>query len=357
VAWIRNYHRVRLERAVAGLAAPIALLLVACSATAPASTAATAPPAVSATAVTPSAALTRVMVAYAAPVPNVLPEWIAKESGIFERNGLDVQFTTIQTANLPAALLSGDVQITSGGSPEAVLASTTGADLVFLGVSINIFPWKFYARPDIKTIQDLKGKKIGITSPGAPYDVGLRMVLPKQGLVPDTDVSFVPAGSIPNVTAALLTGAIDGAALVVGPDSDTAVHQGMHELFDFADLNIAYPTSGWIARREWVAQNHATVQKYADSMVEAIAREKTDKAYTLGVMRRNLGIDDDTALSEIYDYFTVRAVPSQPLPRPEIFAAMLDNLGQNNDRVRALDINTLLEPSFVQSAIDRGLDR
>jgi NitT/TauT family transport system substrate-binding protein len=297
------------------------------------------------------------MVAYAAPIPNVLPEWIAKESGIFERNGLDVQFTIIQTANLPAALLSGDVQITSGGSPEAILASTSGADLVFLGVSINIFPWKFYARPEIKTIADLKGKKIGITSPGAPYDVGLRMVLPKKGLVPDTDVSFVPAGSIPNVTAALVTGAIDGAALVVGPDSDKAVRQGMHELFDFAELNIPYPNSSWIARRDWVAQNNTTVQKYVDSMVEAIRREKTDKPYTVGIMRRNLGIDDDTALSEIYDYFTQRAVPSQPLPRPEIFAPMLESLGQNNDRVRALDIKTLLEPSFVQSAIDRGLDR
>ena len=299
------------------------------------------------TAAAPGQALTKVVAAYAAPVPNVLPEWIAKDAGIFEKNGLDVEFQTIQTANLGAALLSGQVHITSGGSPEAINASTTGADLIFLTVNVNIFPWKFYARPEIKQIQDLKGKKIGITTAGAPYDVGLRMVLPEKGLIPDTDVTLVPAGSIPNVTA----------ALVVGPDSEKAIQQGMHELFDFADLNVAYPTSAVIARRSWVAQNRAKVQKYVDSIVEAIAREKKDKPYTMSVMRKNLGITDEQALSKIYDYFTQRAVPSQPFPRPEIFTAMLASLGQTSERVRGVDIKTLLDPSFVQSAIDRGVDK
>jgi NitT/TauT family transport system substrate-binding protein len=309
------------------------------------------------TSAAPGQALTKVVAAYAAPVPNVLPEWIAKDAGIFEKNGLDVEFQTIQTANLGAALLSGQVHITSGGSPEAINASTTGADLIFLTVNVNIFPWKFYARPEIKQIQDLKGKKIGITTAGAPYDVGLRMVLPEKGLIPDTDVTLVPAGSIPNVTAALVSGGIDGAALVVGPDSEKAIQQGMHELFDFADLNVAYPTSAVIARRSWVAQNRATVQKYVDSIVEAIAREKKDKPYTMSVMRKNLGITDEQALSKIYDYFTQRAVPSQPFPRPEIFTAMLASLGQTSERVRGVDIKTLLDPSFVQSAIDRGVDK
>jgi NitT/TauT family transport system substrate-binding protein len=295
--------------------------------------------------------------AYAAPIPNILPEWIAKDAGIFEKNGLDVEFQTIQTANLAAALLSGQVQITAGGSSEAVAASATGADLVFLGVEVNIFPWKFYARPEIKQLTDLKGKKIGITTAGAPYDVGLRMVLPKKGLVPDSDVTLVPAGSIPNVTAALVSGGIDGAALVVGPDSDKAVQQGMHELFDFADLNIAYPTSAIVVRRAWLAQNRATAQKYIDSIVEAIAREKKDKPYTLSIMRTNLGITDDQVLGEIYDYFTKRAVPSQPAPRPEIFTDMVASLGQTSERIRAVDINTMLDPSLVQSAIDRGLDK
>jgi ABC-type nitrate/sulfonate/bicarbonate transport system substrate-binding protein len=301
--------------------------------------------------------LTHVVVAFAAPIPNELPEWIAQDAGIFTKNGLEVEFQTIQTANLTAALLSGQVQITSGGSSEAVVSSVTGADPLFLGVEVNIFPWKFYARSEIKQIADLKGKKIGITTAGAPYDVGLRMVLPKKGITPDVDVTFIPAGSIPNVTAALISGAIDGAALVVGPDSDKALQQGMHELFDFADLNVAYPTSALVARRSWVAQNRATTQKYVDSIVGAIAREKKDKPYTISIMRKYLGLTDDQTLSEIYDYFTQRAVPSQPFPKPDIFTDMVASLGNGNERVRGLDVNTLLDQSFVQSAVDRGLDK
>ncbi|GAC1319645.1 MAG: hypothetical protein NVSMB2_15110 [Chloroflexota bacterium] len=340
MAWIGRSYR------AAALGLWLALVPVACTPSAPAA-APTATP----------VALTRVVVAYAAPIPNVLPEWIAKDAGIYEKNGLAVEFQTVQTANLPAALLTGEVQITSGGAPESVIAATSGADLVFLAVNVNIFPWKFYARPEITQLEDLKGKKIGITTPGAPYDVGLRMVLPEKGLVVDKDVTLVPAGSIPNVTAALISGGIDGAALVVGPDSDRAIQQGMHELFDFADLNVPYPTSAIVARRSWVDQNRGTVQKYVDSLVQAIAREKRDKPYTIGLMRANLGVTDDKALSEIYEYFTQRAVPSQPLPRAETFGPMMDSLGQSTDRVRTLDINTLLDPSFVQSAIDRGLDK
>ena len=68
------------------------------------------------------------------------------------------------------------MQITSGGAAEAVVSSVAGADPLFLWVEVNIFPWKFYARPEIKTIGDLKGKKIGITTAGAPRKMqfGLR---------------------------------------------------------------------------------------------------------------------------------------------------------------------------------------
>jgi ABC-type nitrate/sulfonate/bicarbonate transport system substrate-binding protein len=219
----------------------------------------------------PTPALTHIIVSSTV-VANNLPEWLAKDSGIFAKHGLDAEFQTLTDANSVAAILSGGIQFTPTGASQAVLASSSGADLVILAVKIPTFPWKFYARPEIKTIEDMRGKKVGITAAGAPYDVGLRMVLPRVGLQPDKDVTFVAAGSIPNVTAALISGALEGTALVVGPDSLKAESQGMRVLFDFADLKASYPLSGITVQRSYMNANPAIVQEYVDSIVEARAR-------------------------------------------------------------------------------------
>ncbi|GAC1319649.1 MAG: hypothetical protein NVSMB2_15120 [Chloroflexota bacterium] len=287
---------------------------------------------------------------------NNLPEWLAKESGIFAKHGLDVEFQTLTDANSVAALISGGVQFTPTGASQAVLASAGGADLVILAVKVPTFPWKFYARPDIQTIEDMCGKKVGITTAGAPFDVGLRMVLPRVGLQPDKDVTFVVAGSIPNVTAALFSGGLEGTALVVGPDSLKAESQGMRVLFDFADQKLSYPISGITVQRTYLNTNRTLVQQYVDAIVESIARVKHDKPATVEVIKKYLETSDQTEIDYIYDYFS-RILLSQPGPRPELFTDMVESLAQTDDKVRGFDITTLLDPSFVESAVSRGLDR
>ncbi|HEY0582105.1 MAG TPA: ABC transporter substrate-binding protein, partial [Chloroflexota bacterium] len=257
------------------------VLLAACSSASPTAPAAAVPAASpsAAAAAKPAAALTHIVVSSSV-TPNNLAEWLAKESGIFAKHGLDAEFQTLTDANSVAAIISGGVHFTPTGASQAVLASTGGADLVILGVKIPTFPWKFYARPEIKSIEDMRGKKVGITAAGAPFDVGLRMVLPRVGLQPDKDVTFVAAGSIPNVTAALISGGLEGTALVVGPDSLKAEREGMKVLFDFADQKLSYPISGITVQRSYLNANRAIVQQYVDSIVESIALMKRDKAVT-----------------------------------------------------------------------------
>jgi NitT/TauT family transport system substrate-binding protein len=303
----------------------------------------------------PTPALTHVIVSSTV-VANNLPEWLAKDSGIFEKHGLDAEFQTLTDANSVAAILSGAIQFTPTGASQAVLASSSGADLVILAVKIRTFPWKFYARPEIKTIEDMRGKKVGITAAGAPYDVGLRMVLPRVGLQPDKDVTFVSAGSIPNVTAALISGALEGTALVVGPDSLKAESQGMRVLFDFADLKASYPLSGITVQRSYMNANPAIVQEYVDSIVEAIALVKRDKPATVEAIKKYLEITDPTEIDYIYDYFS-RIFLSEPLPKPELFKDMVDSLAETNEKVRGFDISKLIDSSYVESSLSRGLNR
>jgi ABC-type nitrate/sulfonate/bicarbonate transport system substrate-binding protein len=204
----------------------------------------------------------------------------------------------------------------------------------------------------------LRGKKIGITTAGASYDTALRIVLPKFGLDPDTDVTLITTGSIPNVSSALLAGAIDAAPLVVTPASFKVVQQGgFHQVFDFATEAGAYPGDVMVMRRDYISQHRDVVQKYVDSIVQGVARFKSDRATAIQSAKKYLDEPDDALVTRTYEYFMQSVTPSQPFPKPEQFTDVLAALAARNENAKSIDLNKVLDPSFVQSAVDRGLDK
>jgi NitT/TauT family transport system substrate-binding protein len=306
----------------------------------------------------PSGPATRITVSSATGSPNDQPVWVAQETGIFQSNGLSIDLQYLAAAQGITALLGNQVQISHTGGAETVGALAGGADLVIVANVVPVLPYQFYAGPSIQTPADLKGKKIGITTAGASYDTALRIVLPKLGLDPDRDVTLIPTGSIPNVTAALFNGAIDGAPLVVSPAAFRTVQGGnFHEIFDFAPNAGPYAGDLVVVKRDYLNQNRDVVQRYIDALVQGIARFKVDRATSIQIDKKYLDETDDTLVARTYDYFIQSATPSQPFPRPEQFPEVVATLAKTNDAVKDLDVNKALDPSLVQSAIDRGLDR
>jgi NitT/TauT family transport system substrate-binding protein len=318
------------------------------------------PAAASASAATPppSTALTKMTVSAAPGSANDQPAWVAQETGIFQRNGLTVEVQSMPAAQGIAALLANQVQIAQTAGVETLGGLAGGADLVIVANFVPVIPYQFYAGPDIQTVADLKGKKIGITTAGGSYDAAIRIVLPKLGLDPDNDVTLIPTGSIPNVTAALFNHAIDGAPLVVSPASFRAVQGGnFHEVFDFAKNAGPYAAGLVVVKRDYLNQNRDLVQRYIDGLVQGIARFKADRATSLQVDKKYLDETDDELVARTYDYFVQNVTPSQPIPKPEQFTEVLASIAKTNDSVKNVDVTKALDPSLVQSAIDRGLDK
>ena len=345
-----------MRRPWVGFVASLALLVSACTPSAPAvsttaSTPTTPPPAAAASG-------DRVSVSSAPGSVNDQPAWVAQETGIFQRYGINLDVQYLAAAQGIAALLSNQVQIAHSGGAETLGGLAGGADLVIVANLVPVIPYQFYAGPSIQTAADLKGKKIGITSVGASYDTALRIVLPKLGLDPNTDVSLIPVGSIPNVTAALFNGAIDGAPLVVSPAAFRAVQGGnFHEVFDFAPNAGPYSGDLVVVKRDYLNQNRELVQRYVDALVQGIARFKVDRATSIQVDQKYLDETDETLLARTYDYFVQNVTPSQPLPKPEQFTEVVAALAKGNEAANRIDLNKALDPSLVQSSVDRGLDR
>src|SRR5919108_1278282 len=160
------------------------------------------------------AQMTRVNVGYSAASADQLPAWVAKETGIFARNGLDVQlifFTGGTTAIL--ALVSGDVPITQVSGPGVVNSAFAGSDAVFVAAGITSLNYVLMGKPGVKTTEQLKGGTIAISRFGSATDSIARFALRKLALTPGKDVTLVQVGSGPDRLNAVLTGRVTAAVI------------------------------------------------------------------------------------------------------------------------------------------------
>src|SRR5437868_3722737 len=160
----------------------------------------------------------KIGLAYSNLIFDSLPLWVAKESGIFARNGLDVDLQYIASSNAFVALLAGQVEATAGGGSEVVSGVANGADVVVITNLLPFYPYFMESPADISTAQNLKGRTIPITNAGATFDIASRVALRKEGLDPDRDVQWIKTGSVINVESALLSGQVPGGLAQV-PDT------------------------------------------------------------------------------------------------------------------------------------------
>jgi NitT/TauT family transport system substrate-binding protein len=332
---------------------PAAATTAAPAATSPAAAGATQAPAAAATQAAPAQTVS-VKVSYSNPIATNLPEWMAFEAGIFKQNGLDVELTNIASSTGIPAVLSGDVQFAAIGGSETLSAAVQGADLAIIGISAPVYPFVLMAQPSITSIDQLKGKKIGVSNVGSSSDIATRVMLRKVGLDPENDVTIVPVGSLQNRTAALINGAID-AGVAQPPEQLALEDKGLHILYDLAAEKLPAATDTIVVQRTWLNGHRDVAQHYIDSIVLAIARSKKDKEKAISVLQKYLNTDDQRALETTYDFFVNNVTPEYPMPRVELFADSVAQLSASNDKVKDFDISKVLDPSFVQSAMDRNL--
>jgi ABC-type nitrate/sulfonate/bicarbonate transport system substrate-binding protein len=136
--------------------------------------------------------LEKLVIGYPAPVASLGIVDVMRKGGLFKKNGLDVDLVYIQGSPiLTAAMVSGQVPLSFIGGGAIVASAVGGADTVYLACGINTLYWRMFSTPDVKTVADLKGKKIGLTTMGSQEDAVTRYLLREHGLVPDRDVAIV----------------------------------------------------------------------------------------------------------------------------------------------------------------------
>ncbi len=338
-------------------AAPAASTAAPASATAapkPAASAAAVPSASPAAAAPAPVGATRIVASYSNQVADDLPLWMARESGIFARHGLDVEDQLMNSTTGMAALLSGQTQFALIGGSEVVNADAGGADVVMIATLSPYYIFSLEVPDAVKSFDDLKGKTLGVAGAGGSIDIALRKTLTAHGLDPARDVSIVSTGSTVNAVAALLSGGISG-TMLHPPDSNSVETKGFHPLVDMAAEKTPAALLGVSVRRTYIAQHRDQVQAFVDSIVEAIAREQQDEAFTEGVLAKYLKSDDRTAMQQTWDYYAHRVHQVRPYPTTEQLVDARDQLAKSNPNASSFDLSQAIDASFVKSAADRGV--
>lgn len=312
------------------------------------------PAATSAAAGTAAPTRVKLVVSYSNVLADFFPAYVAKEAGIFDRNGLDVDLQLIaSTTGLPA-LLAGQTQLAHIGGSEAITSVAGGGDVVIVANTGPVWPYALYVAPDIKAPADLKGKKVAIAAAGGTYDIGVRLMLPKLGLTPDTDVTVFATGSTANAAAALLSGGVS-ATLSQPPDTLKLEAAGFRSLARMADFNLPTAATTVVVRRDFLTANRALVQRYVDAIVQAIARARADKPFTVATLKRYLKSDDDKGMAAAYDLYVGVVLKDLLPPTAAQLQGTAEIVGKFNDKVKNVDLAKLVDDSFVRSALDRGL--
>jgi len=250
-----------------------------------------------------SAASGRVAIksAYTTTAATTVPFWMAKESGAFEHEGLDVTFALIQPgAPILGALESGDVPVSAAGGQELVNAQVRGANQTIVAGFGSKLTNAVYVTPAITKPEDLIGKTLGVSGIGAISHVAGLVAVEKMGL--KGQVNFLATGGLPETIAAIQSGKVVG-GMLSPPQTFDAARQGLHELFDLSKTDARSQTSIVATTRKYINERPDVVERYIRAVIRGAHRAYTDKPLTLSVLTKYAGISDAEVASKTYDFF------------------------------------------------------
>lgn len=276
--------------------------------------------------VAPSAAmaqLTKLRGAYSAESSWSLATWLAHDAGLFRKYGLDVDLVLIRSAStITSALIAGEAPMIQLGGNGTIQAGLQGADTVNILTLVPLIPQSLVVTPDIKTAEDLRGKRVGVSRFGALSDLVVRRYLRKLGLDPAKDVTIVQIGGIPELVTAMKAGAISGGS-ISPPALTVAKKAGLKELSDFESLDYKYPAVTIASTRGFIQRNRSVALNFIRGEIEGIYTIRTQKNLAISVLKKYMRINDAEILEDGYRY-AVKFFQPRPYPTLEEVRAVLD---------------------------------
>jgi len=197
-------------------------------------------------------------------------------------------------------MLAGNIQMAISAPAAVLRANLTGSDFAYVGALSNNVDFVVMARDGIKSVGELRGKKIAIGNIGSGTDYAGRIVFEKLGMKVGKDVIFTQSlGGQPTRLAMLQSGTVD-AVVLSPPFTQRAQQLGFHPVLDFASVIPHYFSLGYFTRRSYIRENPRVVENSLKALLDATRYILANADGTIKVLSRHLQISDEALLKTYY---------------------------------------------------------
>jgi NitT/TauT family transport system substrate-binding protein len=298
----------------------------------------------------------RVRVGYSSITANRLPFWLGHEAGIFSRHGLDAELLLIPSGTTAVqALVAGEVQLLTATGTTAVAATLRGADLAIIG-SLGVIEYKLVAPPHIRTPEDLRGKRVGITRFGSFTDFGSRRILRHVGLHPEKDVVLLQTGiaGAAQRLMAMFAGTMDSTLTQIDTIFLAQIKLGkeVQVLGGLKDTGYRATGGDIMASRRYLKEKPDIARRFLMAIVEGVHLSRTRKDLALRVLSRQLKENDPRILEAQYRSFVIDAFPTKPYPDEVTVRFSLEELDREFSGAKDRNVAQFIDPTFMK-AIDQ----
>ena len=238
---------------------------------------------------------------------TALPLLAAKDWGLFSANGLDMEVILMQSSLVPAALTQGDIDFQAGVGPASVNATMTGFATRAIWFSSDRISYWLMAKPQFKTLENLKSKKIAITGLGGTVHVAFLLALEKLGVNPKDFVLVSIAGQQIQQLISLESGYVD-AALLSPPVTLGAQKKGFYKVLDVGGM-VDMPGGGLTTLAKTIQERPAETKRVIRSLQQAKDEIRKSEPKTLDLIVKLLKMDKEAA-NETYDQFLTTLSPT-----------------------------------------------
>jgi NitT/TauT family transport system substrate-binding protein len=286
--------------------------------------------------------------------PTSLPSYVAKESGIFAKNGLDAQVVRATSSVSVMALISGELGVVEVAGPSIIRSSLRGADVVFVAAGVVTLNYWLMSAKHIKTPEQLKGGIIGSSDLSGSSFIAIQFALRKLGLNPEKDVAVIRAGGTPERLVGLQTGRMQ-ATVLNPPTSFVAQKEGFNLLTDVTGM--AFQHNGVATTRKFIREHPGVVRRYVKSQIEAVHLMKTERQTGIAILMKNLKArpEEKELVEKSYNAAMVEEVyPHKQYPSLQGIQIILDAMIKEEPKAKEAKPEDFVDARFVQELDDSG---
>lgn len=297
----------------------------------------------------------RIRIGYSSISGAYTPIWVAHDAGYFAKEGLQDDIILIPSGTqLAQVTVAGEIDIGSLNGSSAIAAALQGADLKIIGNSGNKMVFSLYVRPEIKSVEQLRGKKIGITRFGSAPDISVRFALRKHNINPDKDLTLMQLGFMATVAAGLQGGSIEGG--VVSPPTQFAIEKaGFKELISITDMNFAFPNPALVAVGSIIKNRPEVITRFMRAYVRGMHRARTDPQFTYKSMAKYTKIQDMAVLQKAYEFYMSKVLEKAPYINMAGVQNVLDDLVKTVPAAKNAKPEQFVDNRFLDNLEKSGL--